>query len=91
MLKSIATVELYDTKMAPDETLQLVAWGSNFIWDGIPMPRKENILRLYLGTLRHGDPLSMPEKKLMLLLHVTLAHAAPMLTWKIDFPNEWLL
>lgn len=90
MLKAIATAELADTKNGADQTVQLVALGSNFTWDGIPMPRKERIIQYYLGHLRHGDPLRMPERKLVLLLHVTLAHAAPMLTWKIDFPDVLL-
>lgn len=82
MLIAIAVTDLIEEEM--------VSTGTKFTWDAINMQRKESTLQHYLRCLEYNSPLHMPAEKLMLLLYVTLAHAAPMVAWKVEFPGvQW--
>lgn len=70
---------------------KLVDSGTNFTWDAINMQRKESTLQHYRRSLEYKNPLRMPDEKFMLLLYVTLAHTAPMVVWKMEFPEVQLL
>lgn len=48
-----------DTKTGPNETVRLLALGSDLISEGMAMSRKGSIIEHYLGLLKDGDPLRM--------------------------------
>ncbi|CAD6592652.1 MAG: hypothetical protein ASARMPREDX12_006296 [Alectoria sarmentosa] len=82
MLIAIAATDLIEER--------LVESGRKFTWDAIDMQRKESTLQHYQRIFEYKNPLCMPREKLMLLLNVTVAHAAPMVVWKVEFPEaQW--
>lgn len=87
MLVSIGVEDLTDMLNVPPLSEQWKRTCLSYNWENIPELRKLETVQRYMTTLGVRDPLHMSFEKAILLLHVTLAHAAPIWAWKVVFPN----
>ena len=87
MLVSIGVEDLTDMLNVPPLSEQWKRTCLSYNWEKIPELRKTETVQRYLTTLGFKEFSHMSYEKAILLLHVTLAHAAPVWAWKVVFPD----